>query len=190
MANKSLSEIFVGKRTDKHTDHTYDTVYDDLFKSKQTTAKNVLEIGICEGGSIISWYEYFENAVITGVDIGMDMKQYQREIPVSERIRLVYENAYTDEMVKFLSDRKYDIIIDDGPHTLESMQFFASKYANLLEDDGILVIEDVQGIEWVKDIIPFFPSELQKFVMVIDLRPAKGRWDDILIVLKKRTVVM
>lgn len=186
MASKSLSEIFTGKKTDKHTCHTYDTVYDDLFKSKQTTAKNILEIGVCEGGSIISWYEYFENATVTGVDLS----KYQGEIPVSERIRLVYGDAYTDEMVEFLSDRKYDIIIDDGPHTLESMQVFASKYANLLEDDGILVIEDVQDITWVKEIIPFFPSELQKFVMVIDLRLAKGRWDDILIVLKKRTVVM
>lgn len=184
----TLREIFVGKRTDKHTDHTYDTVYEDLFNSKRTTAKNVLEIGICEGGSIKVWHEYFENATVTGIDV--DKNQYHDEIPSSDRVRLVYEDAYTDKTVEYLSDRKYDIIIDDGPHTLESMKFFASKYVHLLEDDGILVIEDVQDMYWILEILSVIPEELRKFFMIVDLRFGKKRFDDIMIILKKRRDVL
>jgi phosphoribosylpyrophosphate synthetase len=37
----------------------------------------------------------------------------------------------------------FDIIIEDGPHTLESQIFAVQNYTQLLKDGGILIIEDV-----------------------------------------------
>lgn len=54
-------------------------------------------------------------------------------------------------------------MINDDPHTLESMIDFIKLYLilqtiKLLEKDGILVIEDVQDIYWIntlKEVTPF-----------------------------------
>jgi len=35
-------------------------------------------------------------------------------------------------------------MLDDGPHTLESMKQFIKLYSQIMTDDGILIIEDVQ----------------------------------------------
>jgi len=80
---------------------------------------------------------------------------------------------------------KFDIMIDDGPHTLESMIFFIENYSKLLEDDGILVVEDVQSIEWIEQLTNVVPENLKKYIFVYDLRENKDRYDDILFVINK-----
>ena len=39
---------------------------------------------------------------------------------------------------------KFDFIIDDAPHTLESMIDCIKLYHDLLTENGIMIIEDVQ----------------------------------------------
>ena len=55
-------------------------------------------------------------------------------------------NAYDDTFFNqtFLNKIKFDFMLDDGPHTLDSMVRFITLYSQLMEDDGILIIEDVQ----------------------------------------------
>lgn len=80
---------------------------------------------------------------------------------------------------------KFDIIIDDGPHTLDSMIFFTYHFPQLLTDDGILVVEDVQHIEWIDSLTRNTPPTLRSKIEVADLRPLKNRWDDILFMIDK-----
>jgi hypothetical protein len=84
-----------------------------------------------------------------------------------------------------MSQFNFDIIIDDGPHTLESMIFFIENYSKLLEEDGILVVEDVQSIEWIEDLKKVVPESLKQYICVYDLRENKKRYDDILFVINK-----
>ena len=65
----SLEEIVDNSRTDKNTVHSYLPLYNNLLKSKKDTAKNVLEVGIFNGGSIKLWSDYFTNANVYGLDI-------------------------------------------------------------------------------------------------------------------------
>src|SRR5712671_6209617 len=69
---KSLVEIFQerGTTTDKWTVHPkYVHFYEEIFAPIRETTKSVLEIGICEGGSLRAWKEYFSDATIYGLDI-------------------------------------------------------------------------------------------------------------------------
>lgn len=91
-----------------------------------------------------------------------------------ERIRKLICNAYTHETITKLSDLKYDVILDDGPHT---------HYTPLLADNGILVIEDIQDIAWVEPIRAAFPENVRDKIKVVDRRQVKNRYDDILIIL-------
>ena len=178
----SLDQLVEGKLTDKHTVHSYIPIYEDYFKDIRDSAKEILEIGIADGGSILLWYEYFQNARITGLDV--TLQWLKTDIP-EDRTRKIIGNAYSEDVLNQISDTKYDVIIDDGPHTLESMKYLAQNYSKLLKDNGILIIEDVQDINWVNDIKQSFPEEFRDYVKVIDLRNVKNRYDDIMIVLRK-----
>ena len=49
----SLEEIVDNMKTDKNTIHSYLPLYQKLLINKRESAKNVLEVGISYGGSII-----------------------------------------------------------------------------------------------------------------------------------------
>jgi hypothetical protein len=80
------------------------------------------------------------------------------------------------------------MLLDDGPHTLESMLFFAEHYTPLLTQTGVLIIEDVQEFDWIPKIVAAFPERFRSFVQVVDLRPVHGRYDDLLVILDMNKV--
>jgi hypothetical protein len=181
----SLSELANNARTDKNTIHSYLPVYDTLFRGKKETATNVFEIGIFMGGSVKLWHDYFVNANIYSVDI-IPIKDVWEEIRNKERIKLGRFDAYDESFVNtHLSNIKFDIILDDGPHTLLSMRKFIKLYLPLLKDNGILVIEDVQAIEWIETLKNDVPDGLKEYIEVYDLREKKNRYDDIVFVVNK-----
>lgn len=181
----SLIELVDNSRTDKNTRHSYLDTYEKLLISKKYTAKNILEIGIGIGGSIKLWHDYFTNADIYGLDI-----QYENvydEIKNKERIILTCTDAYNENVfnTRFLHKTKYDMILDDGPHTLESMKQCIRLYSQVLTDDGIMIIEDVQDWDWIELLYISVPNYLKKYVEIYDLRTNKNRYDDILFVINK-----
>jgi hypothetical protein len=186
----SLLNIPISETTDKNTSHSYLETYEFLFNSKKNTATHVLEIGINFGGSIKLWYDYFTNATIYGLDISDNISV--NEIKNNDRIIL---NADVDAYNKtffnntFLNKNiKFDIIIDDGPHTLESMITFIQLYLQVIKDDGILVIEDIPSIDWIQSLVNVVPDQYLPYVYVYDLREQKNRWDDILLVINKNKI--
>jgi hypothetical protein len=58
---------------------------------------------------------------------------------------------YGNNPIRIVLDKnlKFDFMLDDGPHTLDSMLKFIKLYSQIMADDGILVIEDVQSWSWI-----------------------------------------
>jgi len=54
-----------------------------------------------------------------------------------------------------------------------------------MTEDGILMIEDVQSIDWIDELKSVVPEYLKKYIQVFDLRNNKGRYDDIVFVINK-----
>ena len=77
----------------------------------------------------------------------------------------------------------FDIIIDDGPHSLESMIVCVQKYLPKLKSDGILVIEDLKELSWAETLTEYVPSSLKNKVSVYDFRHIKSTSDDIAFVI-------
>ena len=173
-----MNKLIDDDLTDKNTIHSYLATYEKLFEPIKEKTRNVLEIGIWKGGSIKLWSDYFKNSRIHAIDI-MYPPEYIIGYP---RVTCYGGDAYSKQFVEIMSANKYDVIIDDGPHTLESMCFTARYYSDLLTSDGILVIEDIQDIEWCKDIKEALPENLRNFSYIVDLREEKGRYDDILFI--------
>jgi cephalosporin hydroxylase len=189
--NSSLEKIVDNSRTDKNTLHSYLPLYQKLLVSKKKTAKNVLEIGICNGGSIKLWSDYFINANVYGLDI-IDIETIWEGIKNKHNIKLYTStDAYNDNFFinKFLSKNiKFDFMLDDGPHTLESMKKFINLYSQIMTDDGILIIEDVQSWDWIDVLKNEVPENLKQFIKVYDLRPNKNRYDDIVFTIDKLNI--
>ena len=184
----SLVKLVDNRRTDKNTAHTYLPLYQKLLEKKKETAKNVLEIGIQRGGSIKLWHDFFTNANVYGIDI-QDIWSVAKDLSGNERIILYpLTNAYDEEIFKnnFLNKNiKCDFILDDGPHTLDSMKKFIKLYSQIMTDDGILIIEDVQKMSWIDALKEVVPEELKKYIKTYDLRKNRNRWDDIVFTIDK-----
>ena len=184
----SFIDIVDNSKTDKNTIHSYLELYQKILINKKDTAQNILEIGIAEGGSIKLWSEFFTNAVIYGLDI-INIDTVWDKIKNNNKIILYTStDAYDETFFKteFLNkNKRFDIMIDDGPHTLESMLRFIRLYSQLMTNDGILVIEDVQSWDWIKILTNIVPFHLRKFIKVYDLRKNKDRYDDIVFTIDK-----
>jgi cephalosporin hydroxylase len=189
----SLEDIVDNTRTDKNrpTGHSYLPLYQDLLISKKETAKNVLEIGIYHGGSIKLWSDFYTKATVYGIDI-MNINNVWDGIKNKEKIILhTSSDAYNNDFFinNFLNKNiKCDFMLDDGPHTLESMKTFITLYSQIMTDDGILIIEDVQSWDWIDLLKNEVPENLKQFIKVYDLRPIKNRYDDIVFTIDKSNI--
>jgi len=177
----SLDKIVDNKLTDKNTWHSYLNTYERLLKDRQQNCKNVLEIGIEKGGSLKLWNDYFVNANIYGIDIN-DSPNFLKEF---KRVQCLKMNAYSDESIEYFKNKniKFDLIVDDGPHTLETMIYFVQNYLQLLETDGVMVVEDIPDISWCEEFKKFVPKYCD--FEIVDLRNPKNIYDDILFVIRK-----
>ncbi len=189
----SLKEIVIDAFTDKNTTHSYLDLYQELLESKKETATNVLEIGIGDfvdknGGSVKMWRDFFTNATIYGLDI-LPIDRVIDDLLNDNRVVLYTStDAYNNDFVKtnFVDKNiKFDFMLDDGPHTLESMKQFINLYLRLMTHDGIMIIEDVQSIDWIDILRNEVPPHLQQFVKIYDLREVKNRYDDIVFTIDK-----
>lgn len=189
----SLIQLVDDTKTDKNTLHSYLELYEKLLSPKKDTAKNVLEIGIGpvklqNGGSIKLWKDYFTNATVYGLDI-IPKECVLDELVNDERVVLftstnAYDEIFFNQNI-LKTNLKFDFMLDDGPHTLESMKTFIRLYSKVMTDDGILIIEDVQSIDWIPILYREVPQHLKKFVKPYDLRKNKNRYDDIVFTIDK-----
>lgn len=183
----TLQELVNNRLTDKNTTHAYLGLYQRLLSGRKESAKNVLEVGIGDlypknGGSIKLWRDFFENAKVYGLDI-LGPDRVIDEIKNDERIVLfmnvnAYDKGFFDS--EFLSKgMKFDFMLDDGPHTLESMSTFIELYSQLLTDDGILIIEDIPETERFDQLSEVVPEHLKAYIRTYDLRHLKNTQNDL-----------
>ena len=166
-------------------------LYQKLLISKKKTAKHVLEIGIYNGGSIKLWNNFFTNATVYGLDI-MNINNVWEGIKNNKNIILHTSiDAYNNDffITNFLNKNiKCDFMLDDGPHTLESMKQFINLYSQIMTDDGILIIEDVQSWGWIDILKNEVPENLKQYIKTYDLRRIKNRYDDIVFTIDKSNI--
>jgi hypothetical protein len=201
----SLVELVDNSRTDKNTGHSYLPIYEEILSRMKYTAKNVIEIGIGpfkeihhypglpgNGGSIKLWADYFNNATVYAADI-ITYENVYDEIKDNDKIKIYAGvDAYDESFVKdtFIDKGiKFDMVLDDGPHSLESMKQCIRLYLPLLMENGVLIIEDVQSIDWFEELAAEVPSELVSYIKTYDLRHIKNRYDDLVFTIDKKSAV-
>jgi hypothetical protein len=166
--------------TDKNTIHGFiEYFYEKEFEKYKNKSISLLEIGVHAGGSLYLWGEYFKNGTVLGLDIEDKVRDEWKVLPNTQYL---IKNAYDQSVVDSLPN--FDIIIDDGPHTLISQVECIKKYLPKLNDNGILIIEDVQDILHFDILKQNTPEEYKDKIEMLDLRFARNRYDDLLFVIR------
>jgi predicted O-methyltransferase YrrM len=175
--------------TDKNTEHSYCDYYQRLFdeiNNRSLDKFNVLEIGTFKGGWAYSILSHIKNSNLICLDIDNRFSQNLLEKIDKNRIKLIQQNAYDSELIaEFITNKiEFDLIMEDGPHTLETQIFAVTEYTKLLSQNGLLIIEDIQSTDCLNTLISRITQEFT--FNIVDLRSIKNRWDDLILEIRRK----
>ena len=132
----NLHDLGLKHGTDK-TVHGFTPDYDKHLSHLRNEKLEFLEIGLWEGASIAMWHDYFKNANIHGADI-LDCSRFD-----NERITTYIVNQENESSLRSLP-KNFDIILDDGGHTMLQQQLTLKvMFLDHLKEGGLFIIEDL-----------------------------------------------
>lgn len=134
---RTLHEIGMETGTDKAIYHGFTHVYDNIFSPIRNENLKLLEVGIASGASVKMWEEYFPNAKIYAADI-FDYKYLDNE----KTKTFIMNQEVEEDLMKV--DNDFDIIIDDGGHTMKQQQnSLKILFTQKLKSGGYYILEDL-----------------------------------------------
>ncbi len=168
--------------TDKGEPKSYiDEYYEENFKKYREKEITLVEIGVRSGASLKLWSEYFsKESKIYGLDNLHDKNVHS--VPINEEwtsaknVEYIIGDAYSENICNKIE--KIDILIDDGPHTLESHVKLLELYLPKMNTGGVIVIEDISYDPNL--IYNNVPDHLKETSYVCDY----GNYDDRLIIIQ------
>jgi predicted O-methyltransferase YrrM len=145
---RTLDKIAKHYGTDKSSEiHNYCEKYEKWLPFDRLEPLKILEIGVLNGKSLLTWREFYPNATIVGVDIDPRCTEFQN---VNDNI---YVEIGSQDNENFLSQVSstygpFDLILDDGSHMQSHIIFSFEKLFDTLKSDGVYVIEDSVTAYW------------------------------------------
>ena len=122
--------------------HGFSEIYEVYLSPLRHRVKKVLEIGIENGASLRMFADYFPEAAIYGIDI----KRLDFLFWTAPRIHaFVADQASRDELRAVTSaiGGDFDLILDDGGHSMEQQQVSLGALFPLVKAGGYYILEDV-----------------------------------------------
>ena len=139
-----LQEIGMHYGTDKsrnnHKGITYLEKYDKYIAKRAGQKLNLLEFGILNGQSLLTWHDYLIFSNIIGVDIDPRCASF-----IKDRIDVYIGSQDSIDICNKIKNKygTVDIIIDDAAHINELILKSFELYWPLLGNNGIYIIEDL-----------------------------------------------
>ena len=157
----SLREIAVKYSCDKD-DLGYTKHYENKFEGIRNDVTKILEIGLNTGGSHLMWLDYFPNANVYAMDnrIVYEDKVYDKRTKKDMVMVNGWNQRDTERSFIFRGDQSnvedlnkfadengddFDIIVDDGGHSMRQQQISLKVLYDKLKENGIYVIEDLHS---------------------------------------------
>jgi len=124
--------------------HGYVEIYSNYFLKLKDKKLKILEIGVADGKSILSWSNFFKKSLKIGINI---KKINLKKKKLNKKNIHIYQGSQSDG--KFLNKlikkyKKFDIIIDDGSHIPEDVKLSFKLLFPALSSGGFYFVEDLQ----------------------------------------------
>jgi hypothetical protein len=118
----------------------YVSIYEKIFFPLKNKKLNILEIGVAGGHSHASWYKYFQNSNIYGIDI----KKKNELLYTGKRLKYFEVDCTNQKQIKkFINTQiKFDIIIDDSLHEYSGYTSNLINFFPILNSNGYYFVED------------------------------------------------
>lgn len=149
--NNPLDKLALKYGTDKSSQsHNYTKLYDTYFSSMRNEPIRFLEIGILNGSSALMWENYFGNASLYFIDID-EKSIYSAQKALSTRSHCYkVDQSNVNSLLSFTqqSGGNFDIILDDGGHTMQQQITSFKTLFPFLKENGVYIIEDLHTSFW------------------------------------------
>lgn len=134
--------------TERHSKkwENYFEIYEKHFEKYIGKNPIILEVGVAHGGSTEMYKQYFENAVIHAVDYDPQFEHVVDDLGVKVTLGDQASQEFWNEYLKDKPD--FDIIIDDGGHTMEQQVITLLKTYPKLKVGGTYLVEDTHTSYW------------------------------------------
>jgi hypothetical protein len=142
MSAASLDQIGLRHGTDKSSNcHDYLRFYETFFAPLRDRPLKILEIGVYNGQSLMTWRDYFPKAEIVGVDINPATRRL-----ADDRIDIEIADQSNIQNLVDLAVRRgpFDLIVEDGSHRCDHQITTLQTLFPFVKDDGLYVVEDMQ----------------------------------------------
>jgi cephalosporin hydroxylase len=180
------------------TGHSYIDFYASHFDPIREQSLRMLEIGISSGGSALLWSEYFLEVDYYAIDYLPDFtseRPFHGKIKADDRLSLYFgQNSFDKELAEQFGTETIDIVIDDGDHRSHAQWETFQNYWPTVTVGGTYFIEDVSDKATAESLVPHLQTFIELRGETCEIgtytgwRIAEGRFDDIIIYIKKLSV--
>jgi SAM-dependent methyltransferase len=149
-------------------------------------ARNILELGMWDGGSLAFWFEYFRPNKLVGVDLQQKednqyFKRYKSSRNAEQNIKTYWatdqgNSTRLRQIVHTEFEDSLDLVIDDASHMYALTKKSFETLFPLLRPGGLYIIEDWAWGHWQefqKSDHPWF-SEIPLTRLIFELTAAAG----------------
>ena len=171
MKNLKVVSEMLNRPSDKDTVHNYLPVYQQEFSQIENI--KMLELGVCYGGSLILWSEFFINSEIHGID---NVKYTDNPIP-----GIMHWGIYEDLDSEF-EENYFDYIVNDSMHYAKEQIDAFRLYYSKLKPGGKFFMEDIPDMDNVSEIVKTLEGHIFK---VYNMNPSSTSKDSIILVVYK-----
>lgn len=139
-----LLEYFVNNSNNSvHKWLQYFDVYHECLRGYREKEITLLEVGVQNGGGLQMWREYLGvNASIIGVDVDENCRRMEGhgfDIWIGDQADPQFWNDF------LVDNKKIDVVIDDGGHTMEQQKVTFQALFPVLSDGGTYICEDTHS---------------------------------------------
>ena len=160
---------------------------------KDLHIRNVLEIGVWSGASLIFWHKFFRPEKIVGIDL------FQRELSECYRNYISAHNLQDQVRIFWKVDQKnreflnkivstefigpLDIVIDDGSHFYEETKISFLTLFPYITPGGLYVIEDWSWSLWAPELFrnkTYFENKTPLMDLITELTKEIGKGNEMI----------
>jgi len=129
----------------------YTPFYEKHFKDKRFDKLKILEIGVANGHSTASFYYYFPNSDLYGVDLKDEYKVFYK----SKRINYTKLDITNQKQVLKYTKKNndFDIIIDDSLHNYYGFVNNIKNFFPAVKSNGVYILEDFNPVDDYLNVI-------------------------------------
>jgi len=151
MSNKFIDFLSSkGKKLKISKYENYYEIYNNHFRKYKNTNPIILEIGVQGGGSLEMWNYYFDNKCeIYGIDIDPKCLKVPEKLNASNVKITIGDQGDKTFWSNFIKNvPKFDIVIDDGGHTMNQQIVTFQSIYNHMKEDSTYLCEDLHTSYW------------------------------------------